>query len=89
MRRERRPELRRDLAGQVRLQRKDVDDVAVVLLGPEVPLIPAVDELSSDADAVPLTAYAPLENRLNSEQLRDLRDRGAALRVGEPEHGRA
>jgi hypothetical protein len=65
-------ELAGDLAGDVALDREDVGQPAVVGLGPELTVGPGVDELPDDADLVPRTADASLEDGRGPEFLPDL-----------------
>ena len=69
-----------DLAGHVVLHRKDVGEVAIEALRPEMAVIGGVDELGSDPNPIAGFANASLEHISDAERLADLLDgNGPAL----------
>ncbi len=71
------------------LQREDVLEVAVVALGPDVPVALGIDQLHRDAHAVAGAAHAALDDELHAELLGLLPYvHGLALELGCPRSGR-
>ena len=63
-----------DRAAHLVLDGEDVLDLAVVALGPDVPVGLGIDQLHGDSDTVAGFANAPLDDIVNSELARDVLD---------------
>src|SRR5882672_4161855 len=63
-----------DRARQLVLDRKDVPQVAVIRLGPEMVAVPCTDQLGHDPQRVAVAAHTSLEYGADAELLGDLAD---------------
>ena len=66
-------QLTRDFGRELALESERIRERPVVALRPEMPIVPRVDELHADDDAVPVPTHTSFQDIDHAQSLRDLR----------------
>src|SRR5580700_6239377 len=73
LRREVRLDVMGNVGGYLLFEREDIAHVALVAIGPEVPVGGSLDELRGDAHAITRALYGSFDNSIHIQFARDLR----------------